>query len=63
MLVSLMRFFYVLENYYTKIALSNVHDGRIMHRLRCSGIFDKGEVLVKMHYLPLRSGSDNEIFL
>ena len=39
MLVSLMRFSYVLEKYYTKIALYNVHDGRIMHRLRCSGIF------------------------
>ena len=39
MLVSLMRFYYVLEKYYTKIALQNVHDGRIMHRLRCSGMF------------------------
>ena len=34
-----MRFFYVLEKYYSKIAFLNVHDGRIMHRLRCSGIF------------------------
>ena len=30
---------FLLEKYYTKIAFLNVHDGRIMHRLRCSGIF------------------------
>ena len=30
---------FLLEKYYIKIAFWNVHDGRIMHRLWCSGIF------------------------
>ena len=42
-------FFYVLEKYYTKIALWNVHDGRIMHRLRCSGIFLSMHLLLWMN--------------
>ena len=32
---------FLLEKYYIKITFLNVHDGRIMHRLRCSGIFGK----------------------
>ena len=32
---------FLLEKSYIKIALYNVHDGRIMHRLWCSGIFHK----------------------
>ena len=31
---------FLLEKSYIKIAFLNVHDGRIMHRLRCSGIFE-----------------------
>ena len=30
---------FLLEKYYTKLAFKNVHNGRIMHRLRCSCIF------------------------
>ena len=30
---------FLLEKYYIKMAFYNVHDGRIMHSLRCSGIF------------------------
>ena len=30
---------FLLEKYYIKIAFKNVHDGRIMHCLRCSFIF------------------------
>ena len=30
---------FLLEKFYIKIAFLNVHDGRIVHRLRCSGIF------------------------
>ena len=29
---------FLLEKYYIKIAFQTVHDGRIMHRSRCSGI-------------------------
>ena len=29
----------ILVKYYKNIAFLSFHDGRIMHRLRCSGIF------------------------
>ena len=47
---------FLLEKYYIKKKFLNVHDGRIMHRLRCSGIFFL-HTLIDSCYLNLAASS------
>ena len=39
----------ILVKYYKNIAYLSCHDGRIMHRLRCSGIFEKIQISFRGH--------------
>ena len=46
---------FLLEKYYIIIAFSNVNDGRIMHRLQCSGIFVGVMPLLELRILEIHS--------
>ena len=46
---------FLLEKFYIKIAFFNVHDGRIMHRSRCSGIFVRVMPVLELRILEIHN--------